>query len=255
MRITLAQTDIVWEDKTFNLAVMQSIVEQEAATSDLIIFPEMCTTGFAMQNSRKLAEEMTGETVTLLKEWAGRYQTALCGSFIALENDQCYNRCFFITPLAEYCYDKRHLFTYGGETQFFSAGSSHTIVNYLGIRICLQVCYDLRFPVWTRNTGDLYDMLIYVANWPTVRIDAWLALLRARAIENMCYVCGVNRTGSDENQMHYNGNSLLVDARNRTLLHLPETPCCQTAEITLEGQNRLRSKFPALDDADSFQLG
>ena len=162
----------------------------------------MFSTGFSMQ-SKILAEPNSGETITTLKQWAAKFQLAICGSYIATENELFYNRAFFLTPEGEeFYYDKRHLFRMGREAEHFSAGDKRLIIPYHGWNICLLVCYDLRFPVWSRNVGNEYDLLIYVANWPIPRRLVWDTLLRARALENQCYVCGVNRVGTDGSNFH-----------------------------------------------------
>ena len=173
--------------------------------------------------SQTLAEPNSGKTISTLKQWASLFQLAICGSYIATDNGQFYNRAFFLTPEGEYYfYDKRHLFRMGREAEHFSAGNKRIIIPYHGWNICLLVCYDLRFPVWSRNVKNEYDLLIYVANWPIPRRLAWDALLRARALENQCYVCGVNRIGTDGYRLHYNGGSVVYSALGEEITSLPD---------------------------------
>jgi predicted amidohydrolase len=222
--------------------------------TDIAVLPEMCTTGFSM-NSHHLAEANEDNTITSFKQWAGQYKIALCGSFIAKEGSDYYNRGFFIAPDKEYYYDKRHLFRMGTEPQSFSAGNRRLIFEYKGFNICLLICYDLRFPVWARNVDNAYDLLIYTANWPASRANVWNALLPARAIENMSYVCGVNRIGKDGNGLIYEGGSKLINARGdeiiSTELNLEQV---KTVYILKSEQERLRAKFPVWKDADRFEL-
>ena len=197
LRITPIQTDIIWENKEANLNKQQITLQKLKGTTDIVIFPEMFTTGFSM-NSRNLAETENGETISRLKYWANTYEFALAGSFICNQNDKFYNRGFFIAPGNQIrFYDKRHLFRVGKENLSFSEGQQQTIISYKGWNICLSICYDLRFPVWLRNNNIRYDLLIIPACWPHSRISVWDILLQARAIENQAYVCGVNRIGHD----------------------------------------------------------
>ena len=179
---------------------------------------------------------------------------AVAGSVAVQQNGKYYNRFYFVHPDGSVQhYDKKHLFTYGGEDKRFTAGTQRVVVNYRGVRILLEVCYDLRFPVWSRNLGD-YDMILYVASWPTPRVDAWSALLRARAIENQCYVAGVNRMGTDP-ACEYSGGSAIIDPYGKTMAECPWS--CEsevTAEIDMEKLAAFREKFPVLNDADSFSL-
>ena len=195
IRISIIQTDIVWENKQENLRLLHEKLQSLRGITEIVVLPEMFTTGFSM-NSRLLAEPVSGTTLRSLKNYAIEFHLSLAGSFICEEQGSYYNRAFLITPDGqEFYYDKRHLFRMGHEAEHFSAGSRKVIIPYNGWNICLQVCYDLRFPVWSRNVNNEYDLLIYVASWPTPRIQAWNTLLCARAIENQCYVCGVNRIG------------------------------------------------------------
>ena len=177
--------------------MLRKKLETLCGTTEVVILPEMFSTGFSM-NSKELAEPVSGETITTLKQWATEFQLAIAGSYIASDKGEYFNRAFFLTPAeTDHYYDKRHLFRMGQESEHFSAGNGRVIIPYHGWNICLLVCYDLRFPVWSRNVNNEYDLLVYVASWPVQRRQAWDVLLRARAIENMCYVCGVNRIGTD----------------------------------------------------------
>lgn len=218
MRISLLQTDIVWEDKKANLAKLETYLQRLKGQTDLIVMPEMFSTGFSM-DSESLAETNEETTLNLLRVWSHTYHIALAGSFIAKDDDgHKYNRGFFVTPDEEpLFYDKRHLFRMGKEPDFFASGNKHLLVDYKGFKISLLICYDLRFPVWSRNVGNAYDLLIYVANWPASRRKVWDALLKARALENMSYVCGVNRVGADGNGLLHNGGSILISPKGDTI--------------------------------------
>ena len=254
LRVSLVQQDIVWEDKQANLKYIHSVISQLAGKTDLVVLPEMCTTGFSM-NSHILAETISGETISKLKQWAVQYNIAICDSFIAEDKGQYYNRGFFITPVKEHYYDKRHLFRMGSEPESFSSGKKRLVVELKGFNICLLVCYDLRFPVWARNVDNEYDLLVYVANWPASRSNVWNALLIARAIENMSYVCGVNRIGADGNGLKYEGSSKMINARGEEIItialnqELVETVCISKREL-----EKFRAKFPVWKDADSFNI-
>ncbi len=251
--ISILQYDIAWENKEANFATIDRLLSLSDQHHDVVVFPEMFSTGFSMQ-SNLLAEENSGETITRIKFLARKFDTAICGSFIAKEHGDYFNRGFFITPDSEYYYDKRHLFRMGGETKHFSAGSSRLIVSFRGFNICLLVCYDLRFPVWARNVGNEYDLLIYVANWPQPRSQVWNALLVARAIENLSYVCGVNRIGSDGMKLHYVGDSSIIDYKGDAIVHLHDEEKIVTAQLSKEALQTFREKFPAWKDADRFEF-
>lgn len=255
LRISMVQTDIVWEDKQKNLRLLREKLEALRGTTEIVVLPEMFSTGFSM-NSRELAERISGETIRTLKMWATEFQLALCGSFICEEQEQYYNRAFFITPEnEEYYYDKRHLFRMGNETEHFSAGNCKRIISYRGWNICLMVCYDLRFPTWSRNVNNEYDLLVYVASWPQARRPVWDTLLRARALENMCCVCGVNRTGTDGNKIIYNGGSAVYSAKGDISAFVPDgEEGIATATLNLVSLQQFREKFPVWRDADAFQL-
>lgn len=255
MRISLIQTDIVWENKQENLRLLRRKLEKLCGTTEVVVLPEMFSTGFSM-NSRTLAEPANGETITTLKQWAAEFRLALAGSYIASDNEQYYNRAFFLTPEGEeYYYDKRHLFRMGQESKHFAAGDQRLTLAYRGWNICLLVCYDLRFPVWSRNVNNEYDLLIYVASWPASRRRAWDVLLQARAIENQCYVCGVNRTGADGHGLTYDGGSVLYSPKGERLASIPDNQAeTATASIDLPALQSFREKFPVWKDSDSFTI-
>lgn len=262
LRITLLQTDIVWEAKQENLRRLDQQLSTLEGSTDLVILPETCTTGFSM-NAASLAEEATGATISTLQQLAIKYGMALAGSFIALDaagagntSSYYYNRAFFVTPEGrEHFYDKRHLFRMGMEAEHFTPGNHRPVIHYRGWNILLLVCYDLRFPVWSRNTDNEYDLLIYVANWPASRRRVWDLLLPARAVENQCYVCGVNRTGTDGNGLEHNGGSVVYSPKGVRLAAVPdggEGSC--TTTLSLPDLQHFRDKFPVWRDADRFTI-
>lgn len=256
LRISIVQTNIVWENKKENLRLLHEKLQSLRGTTEIVVLPEMFSTGFSMQ-SDVLAEPNSGETITTLRQWASQYQLAICGSFIATDADgKFYNRAFFLTPEGEeHYYNKRHLFRMGREAEHFSSGNERIIIPYRGWNICLLVCYDLRFPVWSRNAGNEYDLLIYVANWPIPRRLAWDTLLRARALENQCYACGVNRIGTDGYQLKYNGGSKVYSALGEELAALPDgEEGTATTALSLSTLRQFREKFPVWKDADEFHL-
>lgn len=255
LKISIVQTDIAWENKQENLRMLREKLHALRGTTEIVVLPEMFSTGFTMK-SRELAEPVSGITVRILKELAADFQLALCGSFICSERSNYYNRAFFITPEGEeFYYDKRHLFRMGNEAEDFSAGNNKLIISYRGWNICLLVCYDLRFPVWSRNVNNEYDLLIYIASWPQARRLAWDTLLCARALENMCYVCGVNRIGVDGNKLIYNGGSVVFSAKGEVLASVPDgEEGIETVSLSLISLQQLRDKFPVWKDADAFRL-
>ncbi|EKU89349.1 amidohydrolase [Bacteroides oleiciplenus] len=263
MRVTLLQTDIVWEDKQENLRLLRKKLEMLRGEAEIVVLPETFSTGFSM-NSRQLAEPVIGNTITTLRQWATEFQIAIAGSYIACnedatsstENHPYYNRAFFLTPEGEaYYYDKRHLFRMGKETEHFTAGNQRPIISYRGWNILLLVCYDLRFPVWSRNVNNEYDLLIYVANWPVPRRRVWDVLLQARALENICYVCGVNRVGTDNNQMSHSGGSVIYSPKGELLASVPDNEeGTATAPLDLSALREFRQRFPAWKDAECFQI-
>lgn len=252
-RVTIAQYDIQWENKRTNLNKIKEILFRVKGKTDLVVLPEMCTTGFSM-NVSDLAENETEETILSLKKWATELDLAIAGSFIAKQDKNYFNRGFFITPENISYYDKRHLFRMGEESLYYKSGKNKLIVEHKGVKVCLLICYDLRFPVWARNKDKEYDLLLYVANWPESRIKVWKTLLSARVIENMSYVCGVNRIGVDGLGLNYNGNSMILNAKGEIISNVSDTEQIETIEISLEELYNFRNKFPVWKDADDFEI-
>ncbi|MDR6844876.1 amidohydrolase [Flavobacterium granuli] len=253
MKIALIQSSLFWENPKSNRNHFEEKINAISETIDLIVLPEMFTTGFTMQPN-DVAETMQGETITWLKHLAKAKNTAITGSLIITENDNFYNRLVFVFPSGEIqFYDKRHLFTLAGEDEVYMAGSKKLIVEYKGWKICPLICYDLRFPVFARNVEE-YDLLIYVANWPEIRINAWDALLKARAIENMSYTVGVNRIGEDDNKFQYNGHSQVVNFLGEYIMEPIEAKGVFIVELNKGEQLVTRKKLNFLNDQDSFEL-
>lgn len=220
---------------------------------DLIVLPEMFSSGFTM-NPKAVAETMNGETIAWLQHLAKAKDCAITGSLVIEVNGKYYNRLVFVYPNGELkTYDKRHLFTLAGEDKVYTAGKEKLIIEYKGFRICPLICYDLRFPVFARNVED-YDVLIYVANWPKPRINAWDILLKARAVENMSYAIGVNRIGMDENELEYVGHSQAVDFLGNYLLEAQETDGVFIVELDKEKLLETKNKLAFLEDKDQFRL-
>jgi len=255
LTITLIQTDIHWENKKANLEMLSKTIESIQEKTEIIILPEMFSTGFSMR-PEILAEDMDGETVQWMKKTAAEKKAIVTGSIIIEAGKKYFNRLIWMLPNGEYgTYDKRHLFAYGDEHTQFSSGSKRLIASAKGWKINLQVCYDLRFPVWARQHCEAeYDLLIYVANWPERRSVAWKTLLQARAIENQCYVVGVNRVGNDGNEIHYNGDSMIVDPLGESLYQKPGEEDVFTYTFQKEKLNEVREKFPFWKDADEFNI-
>ncbi|MDQ6471389.1 nitrilase family protein [Flavobacterium sp. LHD-80] len=253
MKIALIQSDLHWENALENKKSFESKIKQIDSEVNLIVLPEMFSTGFTM-NPSAVAETMNGETVLWMKEVAKQKNAAVTGSLVIVENEKFYNRMFFVFPSGEIrYYNKRHLFTLAGEDQFYTAGTEKVIVEYLGWKICLQVCYDLRFPVFARNTEN-YDLLLYVANWPKVRTNAWDALLKARAIENLSYTIGVNRIGFDANNYEHIGHSQAVDFLGNYILEPQETEGVFVVDLDKNKMLETRKKLDFLSDQDVFEI-
>jgi omega-amidase len=253
MKIALIQSSLFWENPIANRNHFEEKINCIAENIDLIILPEMFTTGFTMK-PEIVAETMQGETVLWLQSLAKAKNSAITGSLVIKENDNFYNRLLFVFPTGEIqFYNKRHLFTLAGEEKVYTAGAEKLIIEYKGWRICPLICYDLRFPVFARNVEE-YDLLIYVANWPETRIQAWDALLKARAIENMSYTVGVNRIGKDNNKFEYNGHSQVVDCIGNYILEPVEANAVFIVELNKAEQILVRKKFNFLNDKDSFVL-
>jgi predicted amidohydrolase len=253
MKVSFLQIPLVWENPAKNRSVIQQWIQSSKNLGDLLVLPEMFTSGFTM-HPEKVAETMQGETIQWIQELANTYEIAITGSLVILEDTCFYNRMVFVHPNGKMdYYNKRHLFKMAGEHEAYTSGKKSVIVNYKDWKICLQVCYDLRFPVFSRNTQD-YDLLIYVANWPNTRIQAWEVLLRARAIENQCYVIGVNRIGEDANQLNYPGQSAIIDAFGNVLIEAFAQEGIFQTTLSLSSLQNTRKKLPFLQDRDTFSI-
>lgn len=253
MKITLLQRNIEWADPAANMRANDRLFSADEP-SDLYVFPEMFSTGFCTEPDG-IAEPAPPQTLDWMKEKAARFGCAVAGSLAVEDRGRYYNRFYFVRPdgSVEH-YDKKHLFTFGGEHRRFTPGRRRVVIDYRGVRILPLICYDLRFPVWARNRGD-YDLMICVASWPRPRTEAWKLLLRARAIENQCYVAGVNRCGSDPRN-DYEGGTVLLDPLGNTLAGCPDGVEGRiSAEIDLDRLAEIRKGFPVLDDADRFSIG
>lgn len=249
MKLTIIQMDIAWADRATNLKHVEEMIAAMPET-DIVVLPEMFSTGFATE-PQGIAEK-DGGTLTFMKRQAREHNCAVAGS-VATETEGTYrNRFYFVTPNGTTAYyDKHHLFTYGGENKHFTAGQERVTVDFRGVRVRLLVCYDLRFPVWCRNT-DGYDLALFVASWPTSRVDAWDTLLKARAIENQCFVAGVNRIGNDP-ACAYCGSSAIIDAYGNVMASCGrDTARTVTTNIDLGQLAAFRKKFPVLNDADKL---
>lgn len=253
MKITLIQSDLYWENPQENRKQFETKINQIDSEVNLIVLPEMFSTGFTM-NASAVAETMEGETILWMQSLAKKKNAAITGSLVIVENEKYYNRMVFVFPSGEIqYYNKRHLFSLAGEDQFYTHGNEKVIVEYLGWKICLQVCYDLRFPVFARNV-EHYDLLLYVANWPKVRTNAWDALLKARAIENLSYVVAVNRVGLDANNYEHIGHSQVVDFLGNYILEPQENEAVFKVELDKNAMLETRKKLDFLSDKDSFRI-
>jgi omega-amidase len=260
LKITLVQSDLHWEDIEANLAMFEEKIWQIGSTTDVIILPEMFTTGFTM-SANKLAEHMNMRTFKWMKQMADQTGALILGSYIVTVHERYYNRLLWMEPGGNFkTYDKRHLFRVANEHKTFSAGESLLIGTWKGWRICPLICYDLRFPVWSRNKWDFnnrkmnYDLMVYVANWPTTRIDAWDTLLKARAIENLSYVVGVNRIGQDGTGIEYNGHSSIISPKGDAIWTDEGSETNRTMELSANALHAFRDRFPAYMDADDFTI-
>ena len=278
LSVTLIQTNLFWENSTANLANLEEKIAQISLPTDLIILPEMFTTGFTM-NAKAMAEPMNFTAFKWMKQQAKRTQAVITGSFIVKEGNQFFNRLLWMQPDGSFeTYDKRHLFRMGEEEKTFTAGTKRLIVELKGWRICPLICYDLRFPVWSRNsykekkdidsenlttqtsnlkpqTSNLnYDLLIYVANWPQVRSQVWDTLLQARAIENQSYCVGVNRVGKDGMDLDYTGNSTVIDFKGNQIFYQKDLEIVHNQILNKKELEDFRNKFPAYLDADEFEI-
>jgi predicted amidohydrolase len=253
LRVSLVQFEIVWENPLANCALLEEKLQHLINQTDVVVLPEMFSTGFSMNDQG--AEIGQGPVIKWLKLMANRLNALVMGSIKCKENNQFFNRLVAVTPSGEkFIYDKKHLFRMGGEDQFYTSGTEKRIISYKNWNIAAFVCYDLRFPVWSRNVDLAYDLAIYVANWPAVRANAWNTLLRARAIENLAYVAGVNRIGTDRNLIAYQGDSALISFLGEDLLNLAAKNSIQTYSISKSDLLEFRTKFPTDLDADHFEL-
>jgi predicted amidohydrolase len=253
MKVALIQAPLIWENAKANRTYFEGKINGIQEKMDLIVLPEMFSTGFTMFPN-DVAETMQGETITWLQSLAKASNAAITGSLVIKENNLFHNRLVFVFPSGEIqFYDKRHLFSLAGEDKTYTKGTEKRIVEYLGWKICPFICYDLRFPVFARNTEN-YDVLIYVANWPKPRVNAWDALLKARAIENMSYVIGVNRIGEDHNGHHYLGHSQVLDCLGNYLLEPNEQEGVFITTLNKKEMLETREKFGFLNDRDIFEI-
>lgn len=253
LRVTLVQPDTAWQDAPANRRQLAARFRGLPGHTDLVVLPEMFTTGFSMQGE-ELAEPMDGPTIAWMREESAALGCAITGSLIVSDAGQQFNRLFWANPDGSFAhYDKRHLFRMAREQQHYAAGSKRLVVEYRGWRVCPMICYDLRFPVWSRNRDD-YDLLLYVANWPARRRHAWRTLLRARAIENLSYVAGVNRVGVDGNGVDYSGDSVAIDFAGQPLTYEHDGDAVETAVLDRQLLVTYRDSFPAHLDADEFDL-
>lgn len=253
MKIALVQTSLIWEDPTENRSHLAQKITGFMEEVDLIVLPEMFSSGFTM-NPKVVAETMQGETILWLQHLAKAKNCAITGSLVIEENGNYYNRLVFVFPNGDIkLYDKRHLFTLAGEHKSYTAGIDKLIVEYKGFKICPLVCYDLRFPVFSRNEEN-YDVLLYVANWPKPRVNAWDILLKARSVENMCYTIGVNRIGKDHNHHEYVGHTQVIDFLGDYVLEPQEADAVFIVELNKAKLLETKKKLAFLNDRDKFIL-
>ncbi|HEX3024145.1 MAG TPA: amidohydrolase [Chitinophagaceae bacterium] len=256
---TLIQTKLHWEVKLANLMMLEEKINSIQQKTEVVILPEMFSTGFSMQ-PEEFAETMDGTTIAWMKKIAANKKIILTGSLIIEENKKYFNRLIWMLPNGT-CgyYDKRHCFAYAGEHEHYTPGNKRLIAQVKGWKINLQICYDLRFPVWARQSSDVkdnaeYDVLLYVANWPERRNHAWKTLLTARAIENQCYVIGVNRVGNDGSEIYHSGDSMVIDPLGEIIYHKAHDEDIFTITLEKEKLQEVRNKFPFLKDADEFRI-
>lgn len=264
LTITTIQTGVQWEDKRANLKRLEEHIFAIPEPTELVVLPEMFSTGFSMR-PEALAERMDGPTLAWMQEIAARKKIILTGSIIVEEEGNYYNRLIWMLPNGQYgYYDKRHRFAYAGENEYYTAGHKRLIASVKGWKVLLLVCYDLRFPVWSRQTPRQqeepggpeleYDLLLYVANWPERRSHAWKTLLQARAIENQCFVAGVNRIGDDGNDIYHSGDTMIIDPLGETLYHAAAREEAFTLTLLKDELTRVRQRFPFWQDADHFSI-
>ena len=254
LSFSLIQTSLFWEDKGANLDMLAKKILSIEEYTEVIVLPEMFNTGFSMQ-PKKFAETMDGPTVEWMRRLSAEKKAIITGSLMIQEGEQFFNRLIWMLPNGELgYYDKRHLFAFAGEDQHYTAGNKRLIASVKGWKINLQVCYDLRFPVWARQQGEEFDVLLYVANWPEKRNHAWKTLLTARAIENQCYTIGVNRVGMDGNNIAHSGDSLIVGPLGEVLYHCAFNEDVFTITLQKDELTNTRAQFPFWKDADFFQI-
>jgi len=259
LRFTIIQTNLFWEDVSANLNMFTQKIESIKEKTEVVVLPEMFTTGFSMQ-PEKFAETMNGVAVQWMQTMATKHKIIITGSLIIEENNHYYNRLIWMLPNGSFgYYDKRHLFAFAGENKHYSAGNKRLIAQVNGIKINLQICYDLRFPVWARQCMNAekspeYDVLIYVANWPEKRNHAWKTLLTARAIENQCYVIGVNRVGNDGNNIYHSGDSCIINPMGEVVFTEAHNETIFTTTIDTAVIEQIRQQLPFLKDADAFSF-
>lgn len=263
LRITLIQTDLSWENSEANLEMFSEKIASLREPTDLIVLPEMFSTGFSMK-PEKFAETMDGSAISWMRETAQEKSAVICGSLMMKDEDRFYNRLIWMRPDGSFeFYDKRHLFGLGEEHNHYSPGKEKKMVELKGWKILPLICYDLRFPVWCRNKPPsnspkgkelTYDILLFVANWPERRIHAWKMLLEARAIENQCYVVGVNRIGDDGNDIHYSGESSVIDPKGEIFWCRTNYECIHPCTLSYHHVNHIRESLPFLKDADEFEI-
>lgn len=258
LTVSTIQTNLHWENKAANLDMLEGKINELRQKTELIILPEMFSTGFSMK-AAELAEPMNGPSVEWMKRVSMENRVILTGSLIIEEAGNYFNRLIWMLPNGEMgYYDKRHLFAFAKEHEHYQRGDKRLITSVKGWKINMQVCYDLRFPVWARQSPASaepeYDVLVYVANWPERRSHAWKTLLCARAIENQCYVIGVNRVGKDGNDIYHSGNSLIIDPLGEVLYHMADEEDVFTITLEKEKLDEVRTRFPFLKDADDFRI-
>lgn len=254
LTVTVVQPYTVWHNIDKNLDLLESMIDKCSPSSDIIVLPEMFSTGFTMAPA-EASEQMDGPSVKFLLRMARDLNADITGSIAISENGNYYNRVLWVKPGGEiFTYDKRHLFRMSGEEKIYTGGNSLLTIEYYGWKIRPFVCYDLRFPVWTRNPGMEYDLALFISNWPASRSYHWDSLLRARAIENQCYVAGVNRTGTDGNSLLYNGMSSVINFRGEVLFQADNSECVKSVELSYYDLAAYRESFPAWKDSDNFEI-
>jgi len=254
LKIALVQCDLAWENPEKNRNNISHKLQELTETFDIAVLPEMFTSGFTM-NTKKVAETMQGNTIAWMKALAIKHNAAIVGSIPIVENYKVYNRLLFVEPLGTIkTYDKKHTFSLAGEDKVYTSGNKKLLINYKGWKLCPLICYDLRFPVWSRNSEN-YDVLFYIASWPKSRITAWNTLLKARAIENLSYCVGVNRVGTDGLNIEYSGNSAVYDVLGNTVTSLkPDKEQIDIIALKKTHITHNRNKFKFLDDRDNFTV-